>query len=196
MTPMDFNLPATSRFASWTVDENAALYKIVKKVQDDRASAPVGDKHTSTFWEAVAAAVEVQMPGRGARAQGHYRDYRAELAKNLPAGEFDDLAGHLKKVKEKVPSPAGEKIDAPEASPQRELLRQKMAQKGAARTIACFVGEESKTASGKRTMKENERTTQKTSTAPPQEERRETENWVVWKRPALRRLNASAAPRP
>ena len=75
-----------SRFASWTVDENAALFKIVKKVEDDRASAPVGDKHTSTFWEAVAAAVEVQMPGRGARAQGHYRDYRAELAKNLPAG--------------------------------------------------------------------------------------------------------------
>jgi hypothetical protein len=145
---------------------------------------------------------------RGATARGHYGHFRAELAKNLPSGAFDDLAGHLKNghyraelakglpagefdalaghfKKKCVPSPFGEKIDAPEATPQRELLRQKMAQKRAASTITCIVGEESKTASGKRTKKENERTNQKAPTAPPQKER-----------PALRQLNASAAPQP
>ena len=55
-----------SPFGQWTVDENVTLFKIVKKVEQDRASAPVGGKRTSTFWEAVAAAVEVQMQGRGA----------------------------------------------------------------------------------------------------------------------------------
>jgi hypothetical protein len=75
---------------------------------------------------------------------------------------------------EEATSPA-----APEDSTERELLRQKMAQKRAGSTITPIVGEESKIESGKRTKKENERTSQNASTAPPPQGRL-----------ALRQLNA------
>jgi len=75
------------------------------------------------LWEVVAAEVEIQLPGRGAAAQSHYYKYLKNLAKNVPAGEFDALADKLK-IKgssfgeRTAPSPA-----APEFSSETELRR-------------------------------------------------------------------------
>ena len=54
-------------------DGNEEVFRIVKKVEHDRASAPVCGKPTDTFWEAVAAVVEVQMPGRGANKEAKHQ---------------------------------------------------------------------------------------------------------------------------
>ncbi len=67
---------------------------------------------------------------------------------------------------EEATSPA-----APQDSRERELLRQKMAQKRAGSTITPIVGQENKIESGKRTKKENERTNQNASPAPPPQKR-------------------------
>ncbi len=69
----------------------------------------------------VAAEVEIQLPGRGAAAQSHYYKYLKNLAKNVPAGEFDALADKLK-VKG---SSFGERTRAaPSPAPQNSAARQ------------------------------------------------------------------------
>ena len=72
------------------------LFKIVKKVEEDGAWKIVGGKSTSSFWQVVAADVEIQMPGRGATSQDHYYALLVDLEKYLPAGEFEALADKLK----------------------------------------------------------------------------------------------------
>ena len=116
-------------------------------------------KPTGTFWQAVA--------GRGAAAYSHYNYHLADLAKSLPPGELDALADKLKLKGSRLrtAAPSGENIDAPEDSSERELLRQKMAQKRAGSTITSIVGQESNVESARRTKKENEHTNQNASTA-------------------------------
>ncbi len=81
----------------WTMDENVALFKIVKKVEEDGASASGGGNQTSTFWQVVAAEAAILIPDRGAAAAcSHYHKYLADLPKSLPAGQFDALAHKLK----------------------------------------------------------------------------------------------------
>ena len=81
----------------WTMDENVALFKIVKKVEEDGATASVGGKPTSTFWQVVAAEAAILIPGRGAAAAcSNYHYILADLAKSLPAGQCDALADKLK----------------------------------------------------------------------------------------------------
>ena len=82
---------STTAKRQWTMDENVALFKIVKKVEEDGATASVGGKPTSTLWQVVAAEVEIQLPGRGAAAKRHYDCILADLEKSLPAGQFVSL---------------------------------------------------------------------------------------------------------
>jgi hypothetical protein len=109
-----------------------ALARIVNKVEDGAADG----RSTVPFWESVEMDMEAEQvrPDTKAGAQrAHYSALVAGLKKHLPAGQFETLAGKLKtkgsRLGTAAPSPAGESIDAPEQSPERELLRQKIAQK-------------------------------------------------------------------
>ena len=173
------------------LESNTEQLTVMKTLHSSESSRKwrMTGKSTSTFWEAVEA-VEVEMPGRGATARGHYGHFRAELAKNLPAGAFDDLAGHLKNGHYRAELakglPAGEfdalaghfkKTPLPDISKRRVsrplLVRKLMSQKLPRRESCCGrrwprrgPQAPSRASSGKRARQHREREQRKRTSAP------------------------------
>jgi hypothetical protein len=84
-----------SRGRAWTDNQNLALARIVKKVED----GPADGRSTGAFWESVQAAWEIEKVRPGIEASAlstHYYALVAGVRKHLPASEFASLAGELK----------------------------------------------------------------------------------------------------
>ncbi len=79
----------------WTDNQNLALARIVKNVED----GPADCRSTGRFWASVQAAMEIEKVRPGTKASAlsaHYYALVAGVRKHLPAGEFESLAGELK----------------------------------------------------------------------------------------------------
>jgi hypothetical protein len=84
-----------SHAGPWTDNQNLALARIVKKVED----GPADGRSTGRFWASVEAAMEIEEVRPGAKAgalMSHYNSLVAGVRKHLPAGDFASLAGELK----------------------------------------------------------------------------------------------------